>query len=176
MVGEINPVVIRSCRFAPVREKALAFLLSGTGGIPDGHDGECAVVIDPGRGLVGLLEATDMVGAIGIGPSVPRLAGLGCPGVHAPGKGGGRIGIAGGQREIRLGADQGGNIVGRVFHEGNGTGAADQEDNGQEEGGNPFHREKGVSSHSTRQRSRRMRFGSPGRPERWYRGREPGVK
>ena len=59
-----------------------------------GHDGELAVVIDPRRRLVGLLEAPYLVCRVGILPTVAHFTGLRHPEVHAPRHGDGRIGVA----------------------------------------------------------------------------------
>ena len=64
------------------------------------------MVVDPGTGLVGLLEATDFVGVIRILPAVTVLSGLRRPEVHTEGTGDGRVGVAGRKAEVALTSHQ----------------------------------------------------------------------
>ena len=75
------------------------------------HDGELAVVVDPGRGLVGLLEAPNLVLRVDILPAVAHLACLRHPEVHAPRHGDGGIGVARGEGEGRHRAHERADIV-----------------------------------------------------------------
>ena len=59
------------------------------------HDGELAIVVDPGTGLVSLLQPSYFIRGISIGPPVTHLSGLRCPKVHTPRHGHHRIGVAG---------------------------------------------------------------------------------
>src|SRR5258708_25817185 len=57
------------------------------------HDGKLAIVIDPGRWLMRLLKAPDLIKAILVGPSVTYFPCLGHPGIHTPRQPDSRIGI-----------------------------------------------------------------------------------
>ena len=81
------------------------------------HDGELTVVVHPGTGLVGLLEAANFVGVIGINPSVAHRGGLRSPEVHAPRQCRGRIGVSCGEFELRLCANQCADVInGGLLH------------------------------------------------------------
>ena len=104
IVGQIHPIIIRCRLFGLMREPTGTLYIVKEGLSGDGHERKRAVIVNPRTGLMGLLEAPQLIGAIGIGPSVAVLAGLRHPEVHAPRHGDGRIGVAGGQRMLRLGA------------------------------------------------------------------------
>ena len=99
MVCQIDAVIIRCSLLCLVREPAGTgiFLKHRPGG--DGHDGESAVVVDPGAGLVRLLETADVMGVVAVGPAVSVAAGLRGPEMGAPRHGHRRVGIAGGEFE-----------------------------------------------------------------------------
>ena len=117
VVGQIDPVIVGLRHLGLVRIPARAGLFVQLIIPAHGHQRELAVVVDPRRGLVGLLEAPDPVRPVGIGPAVAHLAGLGRPEVHTPRQSDGRIGIARRKREIRLRAYQCRNIVRRTLRE-----------------------------------------------------------
>ena len=73
------------------------------------------VVVNPGTGLVCLLETTDLVRGIDVLPAVTHLTCLRSPEVHTPGTCDRRIGITGGKLESRLRADKRTDIPGKVF-------------------------------------------------------------
>ena len=93
MVGEIYLIIVRLCNLAEVGEPACACVLIYSGSVTHRHDGELAVVVDPWRRLVGLLEAADLVGVISVCPAVSHCACHGSPEVHAPWKGDCRISV-----------------------------------------------------------------------------------
>ena len=95
--GQINAVIIGFGGLGLMTEPARAAFLVEFGRAGDGHQRELAVIVDPRRGLVRLLEAPDTGVGIGIGPAIAHLAGLGRPEIHAPRRGHRRIGISGGE-------------------------------------------------------------------------------
>lgn len=122
-VGQVDAVVIGLRCFRLVREPAGAGVLVEALRAGHRHDGELAVVVHPGRRLVGLLEAADPVGVVGVGPAVAHLAGLRRPEVHAPGDGNRRIGIAVRELGLAHGAHQRVDPFHRVAHLADGLGA-----------------------------------------------------
>ena len=58
------------------------------------HDGELPVVINPRAGLVRLFETANLIGSIGVLPSVSHFSCLGSPEVHSPRTGDGGISVA----------------------------------------------------------------------------------
>ena len=115
VVGQVNLVVVRLAHLGLVAEPAGAFVLIEDGSVAGlGHDVEHGVVVHPGTGLVSLLEAANLVGIIGVAPSVAHHAGLGCPEVHAPGQCDGRIGVASGEGWRGVRAYEGIDILHRV--------------------------------------------------------------
>ena len=102
VVGQIDRIIVRFGRLRLVREPAAAALLVDLVAAAHGHHGELSVVVDPGRGLVRLLESADRMGTVGVGPAVTHLARLGRPEVHAPRQGHRRIGVARRERVVRL--------------------------------------------------------------------------
>ena len=114
VIGQIDAVIIGRGHFRLVGEPAGAgvFLEHRTGGYR--HDGEGAVVVDPGAGLVRLLEAADMGGIVAIGPAIAVAAGLRGPEMGAPGHRHRRIRIARGELIGGQGARQGVHIVHRI--------------------------------------------------------------
>ena len=115
MIGQIDLVVVGQSHLTLVAEPAGPLLLVKLRLAGNGHQRKLAVVVDPRRGLVGLLETANLRSRIDILPSVAHLAGLRRPEVHTPRTGYGRIGVAGRELERRestyQGVDQGG-IVG----------------------------------------------------------------
>ena len=105
-VGQVDLIIIGPRLLALVREPAAAALLVDFVPAAHGHQRKLPVVVDPRRGLVGLLEAADRVRTVGIGPSVAHPAGLGRPEVHAPRKGCGRVGVARRERVVGLRAHE----------------------------------------------------------------------
>ena len=79
------------------------------------HNGELSVVIDPGTGLVGLLETSDFVRSIRVSPTVPHLSGLRHPKVHPPRQCNGRIGVSVGERNLGVGSHQGIHVIHRLL-------------------------------------------------------------
>ena len=135
VVGEIDAVVVGPCHFAFVREPAgvLPAVISGKR-----HNGEGAVVVDPGRRLVGLLEAGYPVGAVLVGPSVILAPGRHRgPEIHAPGQSYCRIGVTRGKRPVGLRPDKRGHIVRQVLFR-SFPAAAGKKAYGQNDG-RPFH-------------------------------------
>ena len=57
------------------------------------HQRELSVIVNPRTGLVGLLQAANLVGGIGVLPAIAILTGLCHPEVHAPRHGYGRVGV-----------------------------------------------------------------------------------
>ena len=58
-------------------EPAGALFLVCLGPVGSGHEAEGPVVVDPGAGLVGLFQAAQLVGGVGVHPAVAVLARLG---------------------------------------------------------------------------------------------------
>jgi hypothetical protein len=114
MVGEVSLIVIGFGHFGLVRKPAGARLLVEFILPAHGHERELAVIVDPRRRLVGLLEPPHLVRPVSICPAVAHLAGLGRPEIHAPRQGDGRIGIARRERKIRLRTDQRRNVLRRT--------------------------------------------------------------
>ena len=106
VVGKVYRIVVGPCFLRLVREPALAGVLVDLILPAYGHDGELSVVVDPRRGLVGLLQTPDGVGPVGIDPSAAHLARLGRPEVHAPRQGHGRVGVARRKRVVGLRAHE----------------------------------------------------------------------
>ena len=87
--------------FIIVRSGSLAFMRKPTGTlffIKHGlayyrHDRKLPVIVNPRTGLVGLLESANLIGSIGVLPTVSHFSGLRSPEVHSPGTGDGGIGI-----------------------------------------------------------------------------------
>ena len=115
VVGQIDAVVIRFGDLGLVGEPAGALVLFVERAGGDGHDAESAVVVDPGRGLVRLLDAADVCGVVAVGPAVAVAARLRRPEMGAPGGGDGRIGVTGREVVGGKGAGQGIHIAGPVY-------------------------------------------------------------
>ena len=113
--GQVDAVVVGHRLLCLVREPRGALVLVYLQSAGHGHEGELSVVINPGAGLVGLLEASDFVRGIGVRPSIAHLSGLGHPEVHAPGQGDGGIGVSVGKRYLGVGAHQGVDVVHRLL-------------------------------------------------------------
>lgn len=113
--GKIHLIIMRKCHFALVGEPACTLLLIKLGRANHRHDGELPVVVNPGTGLVCLLETTDLVRGIDVLPAVTHLTCLRSPEVHTPGTCDRRIGITGGKLESRLRADKRTDIPGKVL-------------------------------------------------------------
>ena len=94
MVSQIDLIVIWLCSFALVGEVAGAGVFIHISGVAYRHDGELAVVIDPWRRLVGLLEASDPVLVVPVGPSVAHPSSLRGPEVHSPWQRHSGVGVA----------------------------------------------------------------------------------
>ena len=92
VVGEIDTVIIGFCHLAFVGEGTCTRIFLIQRCITHRHQRELAVVVDPRRRLVGLLEAAHLVGGIYVDPAVSIATGLRGPEVHAPRQGGRRIG------------------------------------------------------------------------------------
>ncbi len=114
MVGQVHAVIIWSGRLGLVREPGGTFVLIEDGGSGHRHDGELSVVVDPGTGLMRLLDAADLVGVVGVCPAVAHLAGLRRPEIHAPGHGRGGICVARREGMFRLRAHQRADIIHRT--------------------------------------------------------------
>ena len=114
VVGQVDRVVVGTRLLGLVREPALARLLVQLVVAAHGHHRELAVVINPRRGLMRLLEAPERMGPVGVGPPVTHAARLGRPEVHAPRQGDGRIGVAGRQRIVGLRPDERRDILRRA--------------------------------------------------------------
>ena len=94
MVSKIHAVIVWLCLLCLMGEPAGALILIEYGLTSDRHDGKLTIVIYPWGRLVGLFEASDLVGGIAVGPSVTHCTGLWCPEVHSPRTGYGGIGVA----------------------------------------------------------------------------------
>src|SRR5690606_3968391 len=81
-----------------------------------GHDGELPIIIHPRRRLMRLFESADLVGGIGIHPSVAHFAGWWRPEIHAPWPGDCRIGVAVGEQVNGLRAHQGIYVIEWIFN------------------------------------------------------------
>ena len=87
--------------FIVVRSGSLAFMSKPTGTFflvkhrfaYYRHDRKLPVIVNPRTGLMGLLEAANLIGGIGVLPSVSHFSRLRSPEVHSPGTGDGRIRI-----------------------------------------------------------------------------------
>ena len=119
IVGQIHLIIIRARVLGLVREPAGAFLLVvnqvGRGTrhpVHLRHDGELAVVVDPWRRLVRLLEAAYLVGVVGVLPPVAHFSGLRNPEIHAPRHSDGGVGVARGNGKGRHSTDEWIDIVG----------------------------------------------------------------
>ena len=73
MVGQVRAVVVGRCRFGFVGEPACALVFVEDRLSGDRHYCELGIVVDPGAGLVGLLESAYFVGIICISPSVAHF-------------------------------------------------------------------------------------------------------
>ena len=113
--GKIYLIIMRKCHFALVGEPACTLLFIKLGFANHRHNGELPVVVNPGTGLVCLLETTDLVRCIDVLPAVTHLTRLRSPEVHTPGTCDRRIGITGGKLESRLRADKRTDIPGKVL-------------------------------------------------------------
>ena len=102
VVGQVDAVVMRKCYFGLVGEPRCARLFVGHGLAGHRHEREFGMVVDPGAGLVCLLETADLVRIVRILPAVAVLSGLWCPEVHAKGTGDGRVGVACRKAEVAL--------------------------------------------------------------------------
>ncbi len=111
VVGEVDLIVIGAGLLRLVREPAAARSLADLVAAAHGHQRKLPVVVDPRRGLVGLLETADGMGAVGIGPAVAHGAGLGGPEVHAPREGYGGVGVARGERIVGLRTHERGDVL-----------------------------------------------------------------
>ena len=80
--------------FGLVREPRSAPFFIENGLASGWHEGELAVIVNPRAGLVGLFQPPNLVGLIGIGPSVAHLSGLRSPKIHAPRHCCGGVGVA----------------------------------------------------------------------------------
>ena len=116
VIGQIHAVIIGSGGFGLVGEPAGAFFFLPYGRPAYRHQGKCAVIVNPGAGLMRLLDAPDVGGVVAVRPAVAVGSGLRCPGMHAPGHGNGRIGVAGRKVVGRQGSYQRIHIVYRVQH------------------------------------------------------------
>ena len=114
VVGKIGTIVIRCSHLCLVREPRRALILVEHGRAYLWHHGKLTVVVNPRTRLVGLLEAAQLVGRIGVCPAVAHLSGLRCPEVHAPRHGYGRIGITRRKRVLRLRSDKRADVVDRL--------------------------------------------------------------
>ena len=112
VVGKIGTIIIRCSHLGLVREPRSTLLLIEYWGFARlGHDSELSVVVNPWTGLMSLLESAQLVGSIGVGPSVAHLSRLRSPEVHAPWHTNGRIGVACRNSVRRLCSDKRAHIV-----------------------------------------------------------------
>ena len=113
--GKIYLIIMRQCYFTLVGKPASTLLFIKLGFANLRHNGQLPVVVNPGTGLVCLLETTDLVRGIDVLPAVAHLTCLRSPEVHTPGTCDRRIGITGGKLESRLRADKRTDLPGKVF-------------------------------------------------------------
>ncbi len=106
MVGEVDLVFVGLAHLGHVAEPRGALFLLDADRAGDRHQLERGIVVHPRAGLVGLLDAADLVRVVGIAPAAAHLAGDGSPEVHPPRHRDGGIGVAVGQRELAVGAHQ----------------------------------------------------------------------
>ena len=106
IVGQIDLVAIRPAVLRLVAEPggALLFLDLQRPRLREQREG--GIVVHPGAGLMGLLDAVDLVRGVGVAPAAPHLARDGRPEVHAPRHGHRRIGVAIGQFIAGIAAHQ----------------------------------------------------------------------
>ena len=99
IVGEIDLIVIRTRILRLVREPTRPLLLvvnpvlGCLAYVGKRHDRELSVVVNPRRGLVRLLDATNLVLGVDILPTVTHAPCLRSPEVHAPRQGDGWVGV-----------------------------------------------------------------------------------
>ena len=115
VVCQICTIIIRCSHLCLVREPRSTLLLIEYWGFARlGHDSKLSVVVNPWTGLMSLLESAQLVGSIGVGPSVAHLSRLRSPEVHAPWHTNGRIGVACRNSVRRLCSDKRAHIVYRL--------------------------------------------------------------
>ena len=114
MICEINAIIIRCSLLCLMREPAGSLMLIEDR-LRDRHDGELAVIVDPWRRLMRLLEAADLVMCIHIRPSVTHRTCLRSPEVHTPRHGHSRISITCGKRMFRKGSHKRTDVIYRIF-------------------------------------------------------------
>ena len=112
VVGQVYTIIIGLGHLRLMREPAGTLFLIIVRARGNGHQAKRAIVVNPGRGLMGLLKTTDVRGIVAVGPAVSVLAGLRRPEMRAPRHGNGRIGIAGGQVKGGQGARHGVHVLG----------------------------------------------------------------
>ena len=122
IVGQVSPIVIWGGRLSLVREPAGALVLIPYGPSCLWKDRENTVIVNPGTGLVGLLETANLVGSVGVSPPITVLTCLGYPEIHTPRQGDGRVGVAGREGVLGLGTDQRTHVVDRPGDMGRGHG------------------------------------------------------
>ena len=113
MVGKIDLIIIRSGSLGFVRKPTGTPVLVESHLSGNGHNGKLSVVVNPRAGLVCLLEAANLVGIIGVCPSVTHGSGLWSPEIHAPRHSHGRISITRRKGMLGLRANQGADVIHR---------------------------------------------------------------
>ena len=84
IVCQINLIIIRCSCLSFVRKPTGASFFIKDFLTDDGHDRELSVVVNPWTGLMCLLETANLVGSVGVSPSISHLSCLWSPEVHAP--------------------------------------------------------------------------------------------
>ena len=95
VIGQIHAVIVRCGYLGLVREPTGTLVFVEYLGAYRWHQRELSVIVNPWTGLVGLLDAANLVGGIGVLPAIAVLTGLCHPEVHTPRHGYGRVGVTG---------------------------------------------------------------------------------
>ena len=96
-----------------MREPAGASFLVEVGAGGDGHNGELAIIVYPRAGLVCLFETPNLVGGVGVCPSVSHKTCHRSPEIHSPRHRGRRVGVSRGKGVLGHSSYQGAYIVDR---------------------------------------------------------------
>ena len=106
IIGEIDTIIIRCRLLCLVREPTGSLLLIENRLAYCRHQGELTIVVNPGTGLMGLLQSSYLSCSISILPSITHLSCLRNPEVHAPRHGDGWISIACRKAMIGIGSHE----------------------------------------------------------------------
>ena len=114
MVGQIHGIAIGAGFFCLMRKPTGPAIFIPPHFAAHRHQAKAAIVVYPGRWLVGLFKSSYFIRCIAVHPTVTIFAGLGAPGVHAPGQGYGWVSIPCGKCVGALGTHQGINIIRQI--------------------------------------------------------------